>query len=108
MPELLCTIAALAMCCLGCAMLALSQRDHWTAAASLLPYPAPRALRMIRVAASLLLAAALASCIAGHGAGFGLVLWVLLLAAGGLAVAFVLAWRPSWCAPVAFLICDTV
>jgi len=89
-------------------MLALSQREHWRAAASLLPYPAPRTLRRLRVIASLLLASALAACVAGHGAGFGMLSWILLVGAGALAVAFVLAWRSWWLGPLAFLMCDTV
>lgn len=108
MPELLATCAALAMCCVGCALLALSQREHWTAAASLLPYPALKTLRGMRVVASLLLAGVPVPCVAAHGAGFGLLLWMLLLAAGGLATAFVLAWRPRWLAPLAFFMCDIV
>lgn len=104
MPELLATLAAFAMCALGCAVLAVSQRDHWHATGKLPPYPGPRALRRLRVAASLLLAGALAPCVAAHGAGFGALLWALLVSAGGISVAFVLAWRPRWLAPLALLV----
>lgn len=100
MPELLLTLAASAMCCLGCAMLALSQREHWTAAGEALPYPPARVLRKLRAVAFLMLVGALGPCIAGHGAGFGLLLWVLLLGAGGIGAAFVLAWRAHWLVPL--------
>ncbi|MBB3225132.1 DUF3325 family protein [Pseudoduganella umbonata] len=108
MAELLSTVAALAMCGVACALLALSQREHWAAAANLLPYPALQTVCRIRVVASVLLAAAPVSCVAAHGAGFGLLLWMLLLATGGLATAFVLAWRPRWLASLAFFMCDIV
>lgn len=108
MADLLATFGALVMCCTGCALLALSQREHWSAAGGLLPYPSPHAVRTARVIAFVLLAGTLAPCIAWHGAGFGLLLWVLLLATGGLATTFTLAWRPHWLAPLAFFMCDSV
>ncbi|WP_165390706.1 DUF3325 domain-containing protein [Pseudoduganella lutea] len=108
MADLLATFGALLMCCTGCALLALSQREHWSQAGGLLPFPSPRAVRRARVVASMLLAGALAPCIAWHGAGFGTLLWILLVAAGGKGIAFTLAWRPHWLAPLAFFMCDSV
>lgn len=108
MPEQLLTLAASALCFLGCAVLALSQRGHWSAAVSRLPYPAPGALCMLRLVAFLMLGGALSSCIGGHGTGFGLLLWVFLLSAGGIGMAFVLAWRPRWLRPLAFFMCNSV
>ena len=108
MPEPLGTIAALGLGFAGWALLALSQREHWRAAAGELPHPCARRLRIVRLLAALLFAGALAACVAGHGGGFGALLWMLLLAAGALAVAFTLAWRPRWLGLLAFLMCDFV
>ncbi len=108
MLESLTTFAALGLGLAGWALLALSQREHWLAAAGELPYPPVRRLRVARLVAALLLAGALSACVAGHGEGFGTLLWMLLLAAGALGVAFTLAWRPRWLGGVAFLMCDSV
>lgn len=108
MLEWVATIAALALGFAGWALLALSQREHWLAASEELAYPSAPKLRSARRVAALLLAGALAACVAGHGGGFGTLLWMLLLAAGALAVAFTLAWRPRWLRMLAFLMCDFV
>ncbi len=96
------------MCWTGFGLLALSQREHWTVSAAELAYPSRRRVRGVRFLGALLLAGALAPCVAAHGAGFGLLLWMLLLAASAAAVAFTLAWRPRWLALLAFLMCDFV
>jgi Protein of unknown function (DUF3325) len=96
MLELLASIAALGSGYTGWALLALSQREHRFAAAGELPPPSARRHHIVRLLAVLLLAGALGAWVAGHGGGFGTLLWMLLLAAGALAVAFTLAWRPRW------------
>ena len=106
MLEFLATAVALSMCWLGFGLLSLSQREHWTAAAAELAYPSRRRVRDVRSLGALLLAAALAPCMAGHGAGFGLLLWMLLLAATAASMTFTLAWRPRWLALLAILMCD--
>ena len=104
----LATVAALLMCLAGWALCALTQRDHWWAAGGPLPQPSRRRLRGVCAVAALLLAGALLACIGGHGAGFGILLWMMLMAAGAISVAFTLAWRPRWLHRMAVLMCDTV
>ena len=60
-----------------------------------LALPAGRvtALRAIGYSA---LAVSLALTLLRDGASFGSVLWVLVLTAGAVAVAFTLTWRPAW------------
>lgn len=52
-----------------------------------------------------LLAAAFAACVAGHGWGLGAVLWLGALTLAGLLLAFGLyPWRPAWIAPLAWVL----
>jgi hypothetical protein len=108
MAEMAAAILAACMGCAGFGLLALSQREHWLASACDLPYPSPGRIRDVRALAALLATGALVPCVAGHGGGFGTLLWMLLLAASAFAIAFTLAWRPRRLAPLAFLMCDIV
>lgn len=58
--------------------------------------PATRLAHRWRYVASIVLILASLLCVAGHGAGFGLILWVMLIGAGIVAVALTLSWRPQW------------
>lgn len=98
MLESLLTLAAAAACYLALALLALSQEDHWSRAG--MP-PATRLARRWRYLASAVLVLAGILCVAGHGAGFGLILWVMLTGAGIMAVALTLSWRPQWLGAIA-------
>lgn len=91
MLESLLTLAAAAATYLAMALLALSQEEHWTLAG--MP-PATALARRWRYAAIAVLTLAGALCVAGHGAGFGLLLWVMLIGAGIIAVALTLSWWP--------------
>lgn len=93
MVESLLTLAAALACYLALALLALSQDDHWSRAG--MP-PATRLAHRWRYVASIVLILAGLLCVAGHGAGFGLILWVMLIGAGIVAVALTLSWRPQW------------
>lgn len=95
MNEVIATLGAAALLGLAFAVLALTQESHRQRVAA-----APLRMNRARIArlrglAWLGLGAGLALCIAGHGAAFGSVMWVLLLGAAGVAVAFTLAWRPG-------------
>lgn len=95
MNELIATLAAAALLALAFAVLALTQEPHRQRVART-PLRMDRArIARLRGLAWLGLGAGLLLCIAGHGAAFGSVMWVLLLAAAGVAVAFTLAWRPG-------------
>lgn len=99
MPEALLValllVAALAACVLGWGWLALAMDVHWEQARG------PQALRPARrrwlrglgIAALL---AALALCLRADHASMAVLVWVMALAAGALAIAFTLSWRPRW------------
>ncbi|OBV41609.1 DUF3325 domain-containing protein [Janthinobacterium psychrotolerans] len=93
MLESLLTLAAAAACYLALALLALSQEEHWRRAG--MP-PATRLAHRWRYVATTMLMLAGVLCMAGHGAGFGLILWVMLVGAAIVAVALTLSWRPQW------------
>lgn len=97
MLELLLSCAAAAGIYLAFALLALSQEEHWAASVGTQPAPpSARLRRRWRYVAGTALALAGALCVAGHGSGFGLLLWVLMMGAGIMAVAFTLSWKPHW------------
>lgn len=98
MLESLLTLAAAAACYLALALLALSQDDHWSRAG--MP-PATRLARRWRYVASAMLILAGMLCVAVHGVGFGLILWVMLVGAAIVAVALTLSWRPQWLGGIA-------
>ena len=98
MLEALLTLAAAMAIYLALALLALSQEEHWSRAG--MP-PTTKLARHWRYVASAVLVLAGLLCVAVHGAGFGLILWVMLIGAGIMAVALTLSWRPQWLARIA-------
>jgi hypothetical protein len=102
--ELLTTLGAAALSYVAFAWLALSQDEHWRALPGNAEQTAPAAhvMRRWRWRAARVLACAYALCLWGHGPGFGTVLWVLLSAAGAMAIAFTLSWRARWLRALAF------
>jgi Protein of unknown function (DUF3325) len=52
--------------------------------------------RALRIAGLLLLASSLACCVAGWGAGVGVVTWFGGLSTGALSIAVLLTYRPRW------------
>lgn len=92
------TLAAALACYLALAPLALSQEDQWRRAGMQPATALARGWRHV-VVITLLLAGAL--CVAGHSAGFGLILWVMLVGAGIMGVALTLSWRPQWLGGIA-------
>ncbi|MET0293149.1 MAG: DUF3325 domain-containing protein [Steroidobacteraceae bacterium] len=101
MPENLTLLFAFVLTLSGLAWFALSIDAHWRQ----LRGSTNRARSVVvglRVAGSVALFASLLLCLrADHGSMASLV-WVMLLAAGALAIAFTLAWRPAWLAPFAW------
>ncbi|HSV54371.1 MAG TPA: DUF3325 family protein [Burkholderiaceae bacterium] len=95
MRELLAMPAACFLALLGFALLALSQERHLAHvfAPTLPPQSRWRALRAAGFAA---VGACLPVCIASEGAGFGSLLWVVLIGAAATAIALTLTWRPHW------------
>lgn len=106
MADALLTAAAFIVTYFGFALLALAQEPHWSdVTRSLqLAHPSAAALRRWRWFAGACLALGCALCLAGNGTGFGALLWVLLLGACAMAVAFTLAWKPQWLHSVALMV----
>jgi hypothetical protein len=78
----------------GFACLALAMPDHWESAGG---DPGKHAQRRdgLRLWGPLMLWSAFAICLWRDGPSFGTLLWVMLMSASGIAVAFTLTWRPK-------------
>ncbi|HSW04719.1 DUF3325 domain-containing protein [Aquabacterium sp.] len=103
MSESALTLIAALGSYLGFALLALSQERHWSTVSKT---SVAQRVRRIGPAGTGLLAqpAALTLTIVAHGAGFGVLLWAVMISAAALAVAFTLSWRPQWLQPIARLL----
>lgn len=103
MPEALTQALLLALALgasvLGMAWLALAMDVHWAQLRGAQPLRAAtrRVLRGVAVSA---LVASLIVCLRADHATMAVLVWVMALAAGALLVAFTLAWRPHWLAPL--------
>lgn len=99
MLELLLIVGLLVLHLLGLTCLALAQDKHWKMLAV-------RPWRQTWVApvgwGSLALSLLLAWVY--QGTALGSLIWLLLLPPSGLALAFILAWRPQWLLPLARLL----
>ena len=93
-------IGAVGAAYLGFALLALSQDKHWRSVTSAVACTPVRAA-VLRALGGLMLAAALSLALLRDGPSFGALLWVTVLSAAAVAVAFTLAWRPTWLQPLA-------
>ena len=102
MAEGALSLAAFAASYIGFALLALRQAPHHArVAASPRRAPPAAAMRQRNLwLGTAALGASLGVCLSSRGPSFGAILWVLLLAAGGLGVTFTLAFRPRWLRPL--------
>lgn len=80
---------------LGFAWLALAMDSHWEQVHGQAGPPRTQQ-KLLRLLGSALLAASLALCLLADHATMAALVWLMLLAGGVVAVAFALAWRPSW------------
>lgn len=87
--------AALVCCAAGLAWLALAMESHWTQVRGAQPLVAGMQ-RLLRALGGGALALSLALCLWADHASMAVLVWVMALAAGALAVAFTLSWRPAW------------
>ena len=99
MIKALLLAAALVLCAAGVAWLALAMDTHWRQVTNT---DAVRggtviALRVLGAAALL---ASLLICLRVDHASMAALVWIMALAASALGVAFTLAWRPRWLAPL--------
>lgn len=96
-PALLLVAACLAAYG-GFACLALAMPEHWARVSGQEGDVSPHR-HLLRPLGFGLLAAAYVLCLWRDGAAFGSVLWTVLGAAAGMAVAFTLTWRPQLLLP---------
>jgi cytochrome bd-type quinol oxidase subunit 2 len=101
MRDVLLLVSACILVLLGFALLALSQERHAerVVASNRSPALISRAQRAIGLGAIFL---GLPCCIASQGGSFGSLLWVVLLPACAMAVAFTLTWQAHWLRPLAW------
>jgi hypothetical protein len=92
-------LTAYAGCVFGMAWLATSMEPHWRQLHGAAPLRA-REAAVLRVLGALSLSGALGACLRADHASMAALVWVLLLAAAALTVAFVLAWRPRCLRPL--------
>lgn len=95
MRDLLLTLAAFWLALWGFALLALSQERHVEHVFGRHARPASR-LRAQRATGFTAIGLGLPACLAAQGAGFGSLLWVVLVCAAAMGVALTLTWRPRW------------
>lgn len=95
MHEALCMLAAAVLALLGFALLALSQERHFETVYAA-PLPATHLCSAQRGAGFTLICISLPVCVASQGPGLGGLLWLVLISAAAMAVAFTLTWRPMW------------
>lgn len=91
MVNLLLT-AATVLCVLGFAWLALAMDVHWKQVRN--DQPSASTAKVLRVLGSLSLFASLVLCLFTAHASMASLVWVMLLAASALIVAFTFTWRP--------------
>jgi hypothetical protein len=97
--EILQLVAALAASVAGLGWLALAMDVHWSQVFGDIPRPAGTVTRL-RVLGAVSLAVSLWLCLGVDHASMAALVWVMALAGGALLVAFALAWRPHWLAPL--------
>lgn len=81
----------------GLAFLALAMEVHWKQVQGSRPMLKPKQM-LLRGLGVLSLVVSLALCLSADHATMAVLVWVTLLAAGAISVAFTLAWRPHWLA----------
>ena len=101
MPEA--PLLALAWLCalVGMAWLALTLDVHWRQVRGAAPLT-PRRVRLLRLGGATALCASLLLCLRADHVTMAPLVWVMDMAGVALIVAFALAWRPRWLAPLVF------
>ena len=77
----------------GFACLALSMPEHWESAGGN-PDQQTKRRQGLKLCGALMLCVAFAICIWRDGVSFGTILWVIMMTASAIAVAFTLSWCP--------------
>lgn len=100
MRDLLLTLAAFGLALWGFSLLALSQARHFETVHACPPPTGTRTAS--RMAGFTAIGLCLPLCIVSEGAGFGSLLWLLLISAAAMAIALTLTWRPRWLRALTF------
>jgi hypothetical protein len=103
MGDALLLAAVIATAYGGFALLALSQRKHWTLITGSTMCPLS-VVRGFRAGGSVLLALSFAVALWRDGVSFGALLWSIVISVAAIAVAFTLTWRPHWLRRIATLL----
>jgi Protein of unknown function (DUF3325) len=99
-PDALFLLAALAANIAGLGWLALAMDVHWQQVRGGATPPSTGVVKLLRLLGVLGLLASLLMCLRVDHISMASLVWVMGLAAAALAVAFALAWRPRWLAPL--------
>lgn len=103
MSDTLLLSLALLLTVAGLGWFALSMDAHWRQLCdSRLPTRGNRLL--LRACGSAALATSLLLCVRVDHVSMAALVWMMMLAAGAFAVAFVLTWRPRWFAPLLWIV----
>ena len=98
MDKVLILAAAIAVCICGMAWFALSLDAHWRQLRS--GSPSLGLVRQLRLLGWVSMAVSLFLCLAADHASMASLVWVMMVAASALIVAFTLTWRPHLLAPL--------
>lgn len=100
MPESLLLLLAVLWSLAGMGWLALALDVHWKQVRGTAPRGPLTTAGRLRALAGLALFGALLLCLKVDHATMASLVWVMVLAGAALAIAFTLAWRPHWLAPL--------
>ena len=92
--------AAFIACVAGFGWLALAMETHWQQVRGRASLPGAGLRVALRAGGVLALAASLLLCLRADHASIAVLVWVMLLAAAALVVAFALSWRPAVLRPL--------
>jgi hypothetical protein len=98
MRDALMLAAALSLAVCGMAWFALAMHVHWQQVRR--SAPSRRAATLLRLLGVLALLASLFVCLRADHVTMAPLVWLMALAGAALLVAFVLAWRAQWLAPL--------
>jgi hypothetical protein len=101
MPDAVLLLGAACSGTAGMAWLALAKLPHWRQVTGQATQTAGER-RALRMAGGVALAVSLALCLAADHVSMSFLVWIMIMAAGSLCMAFMLAWRPRFLGWLAF------
>lgn len=94
MRETLFLAAAQVTCIIGMGWLALAMQSHWEQVRK--DAHSRKSSMVLRWLGAAMLVVSLGLCLAADHASMAILVWVMVLAASALVIAFTLTWRPQW------------